>query len=275
MSVSAVACFDHSHFDEASALSRRCAVPLINAVTQKHAKAKELRSFFSSKLGPDPCLILCIDASGLCLYASGELNSSIRANFHSRTATYRRRQGGGRGQMIAKAVGLKHGINPTVLDCTAGLGRDAFVLAGLGCRVTLLERSVPVALLLKDGIEQARVFAQAQDPELLEILQRMRVVEAEARDYLSTLAHERPDVIYLDPMFPLRIKSAQVKKEMQVFHKLVGRDLDSDILLEAARRVAVSRVVVKRPRIAPTLEGPEPSHVLEGKSTRYDIYLPT
>lgn len=58
-----------------------------------------------------------------------------------------------------------------------------------------------------------------------------------------------------------------------MFHELVGSDLDADALLPAALNVAKRRVVVKRPRIAPRLDGPNPSYVLEGKSNRYDIYV--
>jgi 16S rRNA (guanine1516-N2)-methyltransferase len=84
---------------------------------------------------------------------------------------------------------------------------------------------------------------------------------------------QRPDVVYLDPMFPARSKSAQVKKEMQVFHQLVGTDPDADQLLELARACAKKRVVVKRPRIAPELAAARPSYTLTGKSNRYDIYV--
>ncbi len=83
---------------------------------------------------------------------------------------------------------------------------------------------------------------------------------------------EPPQVIYLDPMFPHRDKSALVKKEMRVFRPLVGDDLDAPALLEAALALATHRVVVKRPRKAPIIDGPKPSHGLEGKSSRYDIY---
>ena len=60
--------------------------------------------------------------------------------------------------MLAKAVGLKKGACPDVIDCTAGLGRDAFVLASLGCRVVMLERVTVVHALLNDGLAQALPF---------------------------------------------------------------------------------------------------------------------
>lgn len=171
--------------------------------------------------------------------------------------------------MIAKAVGLKGGERPSVLDCTAGLGGDAFVLASLGCSVQMCERVPVVRALLADALAQAALL---EDTELRPILDRMELIEQDSLDYLTHCCPP-PDVIYLDPMFPERSKRALVKKEMRVFHELVGSDLDADALLPAALNVAKRRVVVKRPRIAPRLDGPNPSYVLEGKSNRYDIYV--
>ncbi|TXH77678.1 MAG: 16S rRNA methyltransferase, partial [Thiothrix sp.] len=84
----------------------------------------------------------------------------------------------------------------------------------------------------------------------------------------------KPDVIYLDPMFPERQKSALVQKEMRCLHEVVGEDTDSDALLTLARRIAKHRVTVKRPRLAPELAGLKPAFVISGKAVRYDVYLP-
>ncbi len=181
---------------------------------------------------------------------------------------HRHRFGGGRGQPLARAVGLKAGAIPTVLDATAGLGRDAFVLADLGCSVRLVERSPVIAALLRDGLRRA-----AAEPELAPIVDRMTLIEGDAKTYLATLADtDRPDVVYLDPMYPHRTKSALVKKEMRVFRAVVGEDPDAPGLLAAALTCARRRVVVKRPRLAPSLEGPKPTTVIEGKTTRFDVY---
>lgn len=228
--------------------------------------------------GKGDAFVLVLNDEGLALHALNPQGNNlvIRADFHGATTVYRRRKGGGKGQMIAKAVGIKGSVCPCVLDATAGLGKDAFVLASLGCRVTLLERAPIVHALLEDAIAQARQFAASEDPELLEILDRMELVRGDAVDYMGTCpAEKRPEVIYLDPMFPPRTKSAQVKKEMQVLHRLLGTDaLGAEGLLESALKTARSRVVVKRPRIAPALSGPAPSHTLEGKRNRFDVYMP-
>ncbi|MFJ4392316.1 class I SAM-dependent methyltransferase [Pseudomonas soli] len=191
----------------------------------------------------------------------------VRVDFVEGQAAHRRLYGGGNGQMIAKAVGIAQGVRPRVLDATAGLGKDAFVLASLGCEMTLIERQPLIAALLEDGLARAR-----GDAEIGPIVARMQLLTGNAIERMRAWEGEAPQVIYLDPMFPHRDKSALVKKEMRVFRPLVGDDLDAPALLEAALALATHRVVVKRPRKAPIIEGGKPSHSLEGKSSRYDIY---
>ena len=182
---------------------------------------------------------------------------------------HRRRFGGGRGQTIAKAVGLKSGHNPIVVDATAGWGRDAFLLASLGCRVTMIERSPVVAALLEDGLRRAQA-----DPEIgAMVTERLRLVSADAVDWLSHCDME-PDVIYIDPMFPHRTKTAQVKKESFYLQQLLGPATDGDELLEAALNVAgYKRVVVKRPKQAPLLADRKPTHSYMTKNHRFDTYI--
>ena len=84
--------------------------------------------------------------------------------------------------------------------------------------------------------------------------------------------NEKPQVIYLDPMFPQKKKSSLPRKEMVLFRSLVGDDTDSEELLQIALKTAKERVVVKRPlKSAPILK--EPQHSFEGNSVRYDLYL--
>ena len=163
---------------------------------------------------------------------------------------HRRKFGGGKGQAIAKAAGLNKGATPTILDGTAGLGRDAFVLASLGCKVQMVERHPVVAALLDDGLQRAQ-----KDPDIGGwVSERMKLIHASSHDALDKLSNdpdfEQPDVVYLDPMYPHpenKKKSALVKKEMRVFQSLVGADLDADGLFEPAMKLASKRVVVKRP----------------------------
>lgn len=182
---------------------------------------------------------------------------------------HRRLYGGGRGQHLARAIGLKKHPHPVVVDTTAGLGRDAFVLATLGCRVTMLERSAVIAALLRDGLQHAQ---DVDDEAVRTIAQQMQLVYVDAISWLES-NRGVADVIYLDPMFPGRKKSAQVKKEMRFFQDVVGKDIDSGELLEVALGAAKRRVVIKRPVRSGYFEERSPDFSIVGKTTRYDICL--
>lgn len=194
----------------------------------------------------------------------------IYVDFVGGAMAHRRKFGGGRGEAVAKAVGIKSGYLPDVVDATAGLGRDAFVLASVGCRVRMLERHPVVAALLDDGLQRGY-----QDPEIGSWLQeRLQLIHASSLAELANLT-PRPDVVYLDPMFPHKQKSALVKKEMRVFQSLVGPDDDADGLLEPARILARKRVVVKRPDYAPPLADIATPNAVVTKGHRFDIYSGT
>ncbi len=195
---------------------------------------------------------------------------AVRVDFVSGAADHRRKYGGGKSQAVVKALGLKGAYRPSVLDATAGLGRDAFVLATQGCEVQLLERSPVIHCLLHDGLLRAE-----NDPEVAVIVSRMSDYCISAHEHLMAMQEtgERVDIVYLDPMFPHRTKSALVKKEMRIFRELIGNDNDADELLPLARQVARYRVIVKRPRNAPWLADRKPQYSLEGKSGRFDLYV--
>ncbi|WP_049292550.1 16S rRNA (guanine(1516)-N(2))-methyltransferase RsmJ [Franconibacter helveticus] len=191
----------------------------------------------------------------------------IFVDFVSGAMAHRRKFGGGRGEAVAKAVGVKGDYLPDVVDATAGLGRDAFVLASVGCRVRMLERNPVVAALLDDGLRRGY-----EDAEIgVWLRERLSLIHASSLTSLETLT-PRPQVVYLDPMFPHKQKSALVKKEMRVFQSLVGPDEDADGLLAPARRLATKRVVVKRPDYAPPLADVATPNAVVTKGHRFDIY---
>ncbi|KML71566.1 16S rRNA (guanine(1516)-N(2))-methyltransferase RsmJ [Pectobacterium peruviense] len=219
---------------------------------------------------PDALMALVLTAERLELRKQDEPKlGAIFVDFVAGPMAHRRRFGGGRGEAVAKAVGIKKGYLPDVVDATAGLGRDAFVLAALGCHVRMVERNPVVAALLDDGLQRGY-----QDAEIgLWLRERLTLLHASSMMALRDIAPP-PDVVYLDPMFPHKQKSALVKKEMRVFQSLVGADDDADALLEPARALAKKRVVVKRPDYAPPLAGVPAQSMLETKSHRFDFYLP-
>jgi len=231
--------------------------------------AQRLGLPLATQAGDDE-LLLRLTPQHLELVQTGpDAPGPVYVDFIAGAMGHRRRFGGGRGQLVARAVGIKKDFIPDVIDATAGLGRDAFVLAQLGCRVQMLERSAVVAALLSDGMQRG-----AQHVEVADIIARLSLEVVDARQYLLALeTSQRPDVVYVDPMHPERGKAAAVKKEMRLFRELVGGDEDDAALLQAALMAARKRVVVKRPRKAAAIAGPKPGLVYEGKSTRFDVYL--
>lgn len=207
-----------------------------------------------------------------------EKDIAIHIDFISGNLAHRQKYGGGRGQSIAKAIGLKQGTPPPrVLDATAGLAKDAYVLACLGCSLTLIERSPIIVELIKDAIYRAE-----ENKHFKEVLEKgFEIINQSSIEYLSELANKSsnipdviyPDVIYLDPMYPDKKKSASVKKNMQILQRLLGKDEDTQELLSIALKVAKKRVVVKRSKGAENLTELKPTYTVESKKTRYDVYI--
>jgi 16S rRNA (guanine1516-N2)-methyltransferase len=195
------------------------------------------------------------------------LPSELICDFVGGAVGHRFRYGGGRGQALPKAVGMKGGKTPDIVDATAGLGRDAFLLASLGAKVTLIERSQQMHRLLEQGLGRARYAGG----DVCDVIDRMTLLLGDAKDLLPTLS---PEVVLIDPMHPPRKNSALVKNEMRQIREIVGTDEDSAELMRAALASARKRVVLKWPLRAPAMENiPEPSHQITGKSTRYDVFM--
>jgi len=193
------------------------------------------------------------------------------ADFISGSAGYRITRAFESRQPLARALGYRRQDPYNVVDATAGLGRDAMLLATLGCRVTMLERSPVVCALLEDGLRRA-----ANSNQLNRVLQER--VGLHCTNALGWLAErrelgQRPDAIYLDPMFPARTKSSLVRKEMRILKTLLGDEPGSEALLRAALDCASERVVVKRPPGAPPLDAMPPDISYPGKRARFDVYL--
>jgi 16S rRNA (guanine1516-N2)-methyltransferase len=226
----------------------------------------------NSPLGADSYVLL-VDEYGVSLVQPGiSTHGPIKVDFSSGRNNHRRKYGGGNGQMIAKAVGISGRFKPSIMDLTAGLGADGFIFASLGCNVKLIERNPLIASLLQDGILRANADSK-DDSDLASIMEKLVLIESDSFYLMSDLTEdEKPDVIYLDPMFPHRKKTAKVKKEMQAFQAIVGDDNDSGLLLDKAIDTARYRVVIKRPNHAEYLHNMAPTYSLSGKSIRFDIF---
>ncbi len=224
--------------------------------------------------GGQPDMILAVTASGVELRVlRGEIGLGGGKPMWVDLAALDVKSGAGRSfkQPLAKALGLhsKADLPLRVLDATAGLGEDIWLMAALGCDVTALERHGVVAALLRDGIQRAR----AAFPD---VANRVQVVRADAVTYLTKISNNPApwDVVYLDPMFPgAEDRKTLQRKPLRILRRLVGEDRDADALLPLALQVASKRVVVKRPPRAPVLAGREPTLSFAGKGVRWDVYV--
>ena len=199
----------------------------------------------------------------------GCTNEAITVDFLGGKSRHRRQSGGG--ELLLKALGVTTNSTISVLDATAGLGRDAFVIASHGATVTLLEQCSIVFLLLDRAITTGKAIGSDVEQQ---VLNRMHLLSNNSIDYFS---YHSADVVYLDPMFPVRKKSALVKKEMRILQKLLPHIDDNETqakaLFEAGYNAAIYRVVVKRPLKAPLLsDKKKPAFQLKGKSVRFDVY---
>jgi len=217
----------------------------------------------------EPALIVEYRKARLQIRNSARRERPWYVDFSSARHNYRRTRGGGVSQPLARAVGIKGPGRPRVVDATAGWGRDAFVLASLGCTLELIERDAIVATLLADGLRRA-----ADDSAIADIVARMHLHHTDAHDYLRGLSGETaPDAVYLDPMYPPGGKHAAVKKELRLLRELLCDSPGDTALLDAACACARERVVVKRPKAAVPLGGHLPDTRIASPNTRYDIYL--
>ncbi|WP_323036775.1 class I SAM-dependent methyltransferase [Pararhodobacter sp.] len=191
----------------------------------------------------------------------------LRVDFVGGAVAHRRRFGGGRGQALAKAMGLRGGKTPTIVDATAGLGRDAFLLASLGAEVTLIERSLTMHALLEQGLQRA----YDEGGDVRDIVRRMTLLQGDSKDLLPTM---RTEAILIDPMHPPSRKSALVKQELRRVREIVGADDDALDLMHIALDHARNRVVLKWPAKADPMVGLRAcSHHILGKTTRYDVFM--
>ena len=191
----------------------------------------------------------------------------LKCSFIEGPILHRLKYGKGRGQNLAKAVGFKFNKNRTIIDATAGLGYDAFILASLGANVTLIERSEKIYDLLNAAISEAKLYGG----EISKIVNRMNLLFGDSKDILPNIA---PEVILIDTMYKDRKKSALVKNDMRLVREVVGSDSDHVELINVALNNASKRVVIKQPRYAETLDNIKGcSHQILGKTIRYDVYV--
>ncbi|WP_439105981.1 class I SAM-dependent methyltransferase [Congregibacter sp.] len=260
--------------ERAAQIARRFDVPLLDSMCSPRG------------LPERRAVVQVIDGIPGIQLTGRDVPGAVTIDFADKSLAHRRRAG--HNELLGKAVGWKQARAPRVLDATGGYGRDAFLLADLGCTVDVCERDPIMGLLFQEALSRGLA---STDEWLVSVLARIRLHNEDAQT-LDLSALGGVDVIYLDPMFPLDRRAAPAK-EMQILHLLLAsedrepvaesedalagdhdhtREQQDAALLAWARAQEVQRVVVKRPRRAPEIGGPAPGHSLTGKAVRFDVY---
>lgn len=278
-------------------------IPIVLKTDGDRAYAEALAAHLKTTLldaTPEASIWLSVDAAGLSLTDGDQAmrgdftKLQKRLQYHNLTH-----------ELLVKATKVKGREKLRVIDATAGMGEDSLLLAASGCEVTLYEQDPVIAALLQDTMRRA-----LEEAALHEIVMRMQLVEGDSIDHLrklgeaatgsnvqcgmegedahhgssphetldatangSDIALKRPDVIYLDPMFPERQKSGLVKKKFQLIHYIEAPAENEEALMQAAIAARPFKIVVKRPAKGPYLAGLKPSYSLDGKAIRYDCYV--
>ena len=236
---------------------------------QSEALAEKLSlPIIDSNQASDYEFVLFYEAGVLKLiHQADKKMGAVYVDFSKGKSAYRQKHQGKGKLPLSRACGIKQSNRPTIIDATAGLGQDAFVLAGLGCQVLCIEQHPVLSTLLADGL----VRAKEGESWLREITGNMTLISAQAETVLAT---QKADVIYLDPMYPheQNRKQAKVNKGMQLFRAFPGTSSNESELLKSAIAAATDRVVVKRPDWASPLADQKPSYEVPGKTHRYDVY---
>jgi len=242
------------------------------------ALAKSLELFwipYSQAIPHQTELVVWLANDGLGLkLVDGSLGKNclpLYIDFCSAKLLRRVKMTGKSADLLIKAMGRVR-KSEEVIDLTAGLGRDSFVIAATGCRVTLVERSRILVAMLSNAIQRAQ-----QNLAVADIASSMSLIEDDASNLLAQISsgtRSKPAILYLDPMFPERGKSAAVKKDMVILQKLLGKAGGFQSLLQTALTCATRRIVIKRPRLAPESLSGVSCKTLVGKTSRFEIYEP-
>lgn len=246
--------------------------PVCYACEAQRAAAEEVASRLGSKLhagmpdDPDQGIFLLVGVGGLWLCGDGLRTQGDLVRLLPRLAPHALAR-----ELLVRAARTRGVEQPHAIDATAGMGEDSLLLAAVGFEVDLYERDPVICELLRDALRRA-----SEHPKLEPAAARMHLHGEDSTEALRALAEEatRPDVVFLDPMFPARQKSALVKKKFQLMHQLEAPAADEGALLEAALAACPRKIVVKRPSKGPFLAGRKPSYSIGGKAVRYDVIVP-
>jgi len=192
----------------------------------------------------------------------------VYTDFVAGTLNYRRKSANdNRASPMIKALQIHKPVSKTtILDATGGYGIDSFIFACKGYKIILLERDPILYSLLYDAY-----LIGLQYPDVAPVLQNMKIIHDDAFKYIPNVIEDQiPDIIYLDPMFPSKVKVALSSKEIMIARKLVENS-DTQSLLQLAQSYAKERVILKRP--IKLDDHPNAIKICHGKISKYEVFM--
>lgn len=166
--------------------------------------------------------------------------------------------------LLKKALGKKNN-NLTIFDGTAGFLSDALIFLALGHKVIACEQSKVLFLLLSDAIDRAKIK--------LSFLDNLNLIHGDALDVYKSM--QNIDVIYLDPMYPSKKKSALTSGSMSDIKSILKleniENLEDEVFFDFKKN-KFKKIILKRP-IKSKIIDDSFNYQIKGKSTRFDVYI--
>lgn len=161
-------------------------------------------------------------------------------------------------ELIIKAVLGKKKQATSIMDCTAGFGKDSYILSLTGSQVSAYESNPVMHALLSDGLNRLPI----------------ENIRLHKKDAINAIKSTSCEVIYIDPMYPASKKSAKNNKHMMFLQAFVGAQAQmAENLLQQALQSAAKKIVIKRPLKAPYVTALKPTSQIFGKAVRFDTYI--
>ncbi|MBU6145759.1 MAG: class I SAM-dependent methyltransferase [Paenibacillaceae bacterium] len=131
-----------------------------------------------------------------------------------------------------------------VVDATAGLCTDALVCAFAGASVIAIEASLPIVIVVHEGLSTRSYSLFDQT------LQHVRIVHDTHTAWMLRAPARSVDAVLFDPMFHAPIVSAA----LDALRPVVCPDALSDEAIAHAVRIARKRIVIKQRADSPLLQ---------------------
>lgn len=159
-------------------------------------------------------------------------------------------------EILFRALG-KNLSGKLIVDLSTGLAGDSLLMLAMGAKVHSYERNPSIFLMLY------REYQKLDD----ELKQKWKIHYGSCQDF------QEGDVYFFDPMYGSEVSKAKSSKEMRIFREVVRDDEDSESFAQEVFNKSQKRLVIKRSKKGKVLLE-KPGLVFNGKSTRYDVYLP-